>query len=116
MLAGGTAGCVMWAIVMPLDVAKTRIQTSFPGSLHHEPSMLKQWQLLFRVRRRPRLIVILCPAACSPAAGMQLGSYASRLGLRACSHPTVFCILCSWLIPHKALWGRRSTMLYSSTV
>lgn len=31
---GGLSGMFMWACVLPLDVAKTRIQTAFPGSTH----------------------------------------------------------------------------------
>lgn len=29
---GGAAGVVMWAAVLPIDVAKTRLQTATPGS------------------------------------------------------------------------------------
>ena len=32
VLAGGTAGCVMWATVLPIDAAKTRIQAASKGS------------------------------------------------------------------------------------
>ena len=31
-VAGGMAGSVMWGIVLPIDTAKTRIQTAVPGS------------------------------------------------------------------------------------
>jgi len=32
VLCGGLAGAVMWAAVLPIDVAKTRLQTAAPGS------------------------------------------------------------------------------------
>ncbi len=32
IVCGGLAGTVMWATVLPIDVAKTRIQTATPGS------------------------------------------------------------------------------------
>ncbi|KAJ9514808.1 hypothetical protein QJQ45_028470 [Haematococcus lacustris] len=32
VLCGGCAGSVMWAVVLPLDVAKTRLQVAVPGS------------------------------------------------------------------------------------
>lgn len=32
--AGGVAGCAMWATVLPIDAAKTRIQAEFRGGRH----------------------------------------------------------------------------------
>eukprot|EP00803_Ostreobium_quekettii_P008881 evm.model.scf_335EXC.7 EVM.evm.TU.scf_335EXC.7 scf_335EXC:36030-41569(-) len=32
VMCGGIAGIIMWSCVLPLDVAKTRIQTTYPGS------------------------------------------------------------------------------------
>lgn len=32
MLCGGAAGTVMWAAVLPLDAAKTRMQVAKPGA------------------------------------------------------------------------------------
>lgn len=32
ILCGGLAGMVMWASVLPIDVAKTRVQTAYKGS------------------------------------------------------------------------------------
>lgn len=32
VVCGGLAGMVMWVVVLPLDTAKTRIQTAYPGS------------------------------------------------------------------------------------
>lgn len=33
IIAGGIAGCTMWAIVLPIDGAKSRIQTAYRGSV-----------------------------------------------------------------------------------
>jgi Mitochondrial carrier protein len=32
VLAGGVAGCTMWAVVLPIDAAKTRVQAATKGS------------------------------------------------------------------------------------
>ena len=56
ILCGGLAGMAMWAAVLPLDVAKTRVQTAYPGSpadvgllrqlrrLHAEGAQGGRWQ------------------------------------------------------------------------
>lgn len=35
--SGGIAGCAMWATVLPVDAAKTRIQAEFKGGRHDAP-------------------------------------------------------------------------------
>lgn len=50
MFCGGVAGTVMWAMVLPLDVAKTRLQVAHPGS-PRDVSMLRQLRLMARERR-----------------------------------------------------------------
>jgi hypothetical protein len=44
----------MWTAVLPLDVAKTRIQTAQPGS-SMDTGVLRQLQLLWREGGRKRL-------------------------------------------------------------
>jgi hypothetical protein len=44
----------MWTAVLPLDVAKTRIQTAQPGN-RMDTGMLRQLQLLWREGGRQRL-------------------------------------------------------------
>lgn len=38
---------IMWAIVLPLDTAKTRIQTAYPGS-PYDVGVLRQLRLIHR--------------------------------------------------------------------
>ena len=37
VMSGGIAGCAMWATVLPVDAAKTRIQAEFKGGRHDAP-------------------------------------------------------------------------------
>ncbi|PSC76045.1 mitochondrial arginine transporter BAC1 isoform X1 [Micractinium conductrix] len=46
-VCGGLAGMVMWAVVLPLDAAKTRIQTAYPGS-PHDVGVLRQLRVMAR--------------------------------------------------------------------
>eukprot|EP01026_Neomeris_dumetosa_P064237 TRINITY_DN61100_c0_g1_i1.p2 TRINITY_DN61100_c0_g1~~TRINITY_DN61100_c0_g1_i1.p2 ORF type:complete len:132 (-),score=12.39 TRINITY_DN61100_c0_g1_i1:109-504(-) len=46
IISGGLAGCVMWFAVLPIDAAKTRIQTAFPGSLYDQ-GILDQMRTLY---------------------------------------------------------------------
>lgn len=47
VVCGGLAGMVMWAAVLPLDVAKTRIQTAHPGS-YADVGVLRQLHMVYR--------------------------------------------------------------------
>ncbi|GLC50024.1 hypothetical protein PLESTB_000334400 [Pleodorina starrii] len=47
VFCGGTAGTVMWAAVLPIDVAKTRLQTARPGS-EWDVGLRKHWLMLWR--------------------------------------------------------------------
>jgi hypothetical protein len=47
VLCGGVAGVALWAAVLPLDVAKTRVQTAYPGS-KHDYGVLGQLRVLWR--------------------------------------------------------------------
>ncbi|KXZ43066.1 hypothetical protein GPECTOR_105g98 [Gonium pectorale] len=47
ILCGGTAGTVMWAAVIPIDTAKTRIQTATPGSAW-DVGLRQHWRMLWR--------------------------------------------------------------------
>ncbi|KAG2425233.1 hypothetical protein HXX76_013818 [Chlamydomonas incerta] len=47
VLCGGAAGTLMWALVLPIDVAKTRLQTASPGS-PWDVGLLRQWAMLWR--------------------------------------------------------------------
>eukprot|EP00887_Chlorella_sp_A99_P005789 scaffold1.g5789.t1 len=47
ILCGGLAGMLMWALVLPVDVAKTRVQTAYPGS-PYDVGILKQMRMLHR--------------------------------------------------------------------
>jgi hypothetical protein len=47
VVCGGLAGMVMWAAILPLDAAKTRIQTAYPGS-PHDVGVLRQLRLIHR--------------------------------------------------------------------
>ncbi|KAI7838108.1 hypothetical protein COHA_008116 [Chlorella ohadii] len=47
IVCGGLAGMAMWAAILPIDVAKTRIQTAYPGS-YYDVGILKQLQILYR--------------------------------------------------------------------
>jgi hypothetical protein len=42
---GAAAGMLMWTAILPIDVAKTRIQTAWPGSAH-DVGILQQLRLL----------------------------------------------------------------------
>ncbi|KAK9799797.1 hypothetical protein WJX73_010363 [Symbiochloris irregularis] len=45
--AGGCAGMVMWATVLPIDVAKTRIQTALPGT-KYDVGILRSLKQLYQ--------------------------------------------------------------------
>ncbi|EFN50961.1 hypothetical protein CHLNCDRAFT_141587 [Chlorella variabilis] len=47
VVCGGLAGMVMWAAVLPLDVAKTRIQTAYPGS-YQDVGVARQLHMVYR--------------------------------------------------------------------
>eukprot|EP00877_Chromochloris_zofingiensis_P014259 jgi/Chrzof1/9087/Cz03g35180.t1 len=47
ILCGGMAGTVMWATVLPLDVAKTRIQTAQPNTLW-DTNVLRHLKMLWQ--------------------------------------------------------------------
>ncbi|EFJ41041.1 mitochondrial substrate carrier [Volvox carteri f. nagariensis] len=47
VFCGGAAGTLMWAAVLPIDVAKTRLQTSTPGS-KWDVSLRTHWLMLWR--------------------------------------------------------------------
>lgn len=34
IFCGGISGIIMWSAILPLDVSKTRLQSSFPGDKH----------------------------------------------------------------------------------
>ncbi|GAB4822826.1 hypothetical protein N2152v2_009872 [Parachlorella kessleri] len=46
IMCGGLAGMAMWATVLPIDVAKTRIQTAWPGT-PLDVGVARQLQLLY---------------------------------------------------------------------
>ncbi|KAG2426438.1 hypothetical protein HYH02_014796 [Chlamydomonas schloesseri] len=47
VLSGGVAGTLMWALVLPIDVAKTRLQAASPGT-PWDVGLLRQWAMLWR--------------------------------------------------------------------
>ncbi|GFR45843.1 hypothetical protein Agub_g7209 [Astrephomene gubernaculifera] len=47
IFCGGAAGTLMWAVVLPIDVAKTRLQTAQPGS-EWDVGLRKHWAMLWR--------------------------------------------------------------------
>ncbi|KAI3423946.1 hypothetical protein D9Q98_009780 [Chlorella vulgaris] len=47
VVCGGLAGMIMWAAILPLDVAKTRIQTAYPGS-YQDVGVLRQLRMVHR--------------------------------------------------------------------
>lgn len=49
ILAGGVSGMCMWAAVLPIDVAKSRMQVAHPGSLYDQP-LLRNLIMLYRER------------------------------------------------------------------
>uniref|UniRef100_A0A1D1ZPJ2 Uncharacterized protein n=1 Tax=Auxenochlorella protothecoides TaxID=3075 RepID=A0A1D1ZPJ2_AUXPR len=57
VLAGGAAGTVMWALVLPMDVAKTRMQVALPGSRRN----LSLPATLRALRREGKLYTGLAP-------------------------------------------------------
>ncbi|KAF8062934.1 hypothetical protein HT031_003773 [Scenedesmus sp. PABB004] len=60
IVCGGAAGTVMWASVLPLDVAKTRIQTARPGS-SWDTGVWSQLVMLWREGRARALWAGLAP-------------------------------------------------------
>ncbi|PNH04257.1 Mitochondrial carnitine/acylcarnitine carrier-like protein [Tetrabaena socialis] len=60
MLCGGTAGTIMWAAVMPIDVAKTRLQTARPGDAW-DVGLVQHWAMLWREGRLAALYAGLTP-------------------------------------------------------
>lgn len=58
--AGAVAGMVMWTVVLPIDVAKTRIQTAWPGS-KHDVGMSRNLVALYREGGYRRLYAGLVP-------------------------------------------------------
>lgn len=57
---GGLAGTIMWSCVLPLDVAKTRIQTAYPGSIH-DKGILHNLQMMYQQGGRRTLYAGLTP-------------------------------------------------------
>ena len=57
IICGGLAGTIMWATVLPLDVAKTRIQVAMPGSKRD----LGLLATLAKLRREGKLYSGLAP-------------------------------------------------------
>lgn len=51
---GAAAGMLMWAAVLPIDVAKTRIQTAWPGS-PGDVGLVQQLRILYRTGGRKSL-------------------------------------------------------------
>ncbi|KAL4421304.1 hypothetical protein ABPG75_010595 [Micractinium tetrahymenae] len=47
VVCGGLAGMVMWSVVLPLDTAKTRIQTAYLGS-PYDVGVLRQLRIIHR--------------------------------------------------------------------
>jgi len=47
IVCGGLAGTVMWAAVLPIDVAKTRIQTATPGT-SRDVGVLRNLTMMYR--------------------------------------------------------------------
>eukprot|EP00878_Enallax_costatus_P018902 GHUV01019925.1.p1 GENE.GHUV01019925.1~~GHUV01019925.1.p1 ORF type:complete len:275 (+),score=97.41 GHUV01019925.1:108-932(+) len=75
IICGGIAGVVMWTSVLPLDVAKTRIQTAQPGS-SWDTSVPRQLVMLWREGGRRSLWAGLAPtvARAFPANACQVSS------------------------------------------
>lgn len=73
ILCGAASGMLMWATVLPLDVAKTRIQTAWPGS-EHDVGILKQLRRLYKEGGRRSLYAGLTPTLvrAAPANAMQV--------------------------------------------
>lgn len=57
---GGLAGTIMWSCVLPLDVAKTRIQTAYPGSVHDQ-GILRNLQIMYHQGGRRTMFAGLTP-------------------------------------------------------
>ncbi|KAL3133207.1 hypothetical protein ABBQ38_007095 [Trebouxia sp. C0009 RCD-2024] len=57
---GGLAGTIMWSAVLPLDVAKTRIQTAYPGSVN-DIGIWQNLQLMYWQGGRRTLYAGLVP-------------------------------------------------------
>ncbi|CAL5229862.1 g13273 [Coccomyxa viridis] len=47
MICGGAAGTIMWATVLPIDAAKTRLQTATPGS-PRDVGVIRNLQMMYR--------------------------------------------------------------------
>ena len=60
IMCGAAAGMIMWAVVLPIDVAKTRIQTAWPGS-PGDVGLLQQLKLLYKTGGRKSLYAGLTP-------------------------------------------------------
>uniref|UniRef100_A0A383W3J7 Mitochondrial carrier protein n=1 Tax=Tetradesmus obliquus TaxID=3088 RepID=A0A383W3J7_TETOB len=60
IVCGGMAGVVMWSTVLPLDVAKTRIQTAQPGT-PWDTGVLRQLAMLWKEGGRRSLWAGLAP-------------------------------------------------------
>ncbi|GMH43198.1 hypothetical protein BSKO_11120 [Bryopsis sp. KO-2023] len=60
VFCGGVAGTAMWAMVLPIDVAKTRLQTAFPGT-RHDVGMIQHYKMLWREGRWKALYSGLTP-------------------------------------------------------
>ena len=72
---GAAAGMCMWAVVLPLDVAKTRIQTAWPGS-REDVGILQQLRTLYREGGRRRLYAGLAPTMVLGAGDPRVGAVA----------------------------------------
>ena len=57
---GAVAGMAMWTAVLPIDVAKTRIQTAWPGTAG-DVGLLQQLQMIYREGGRRALYAGLTP-------------------------------------------------------
>ncbi|KAK9819709.1 hypothetical protein WJX72_001523 [[Myrmecia] bisecta] len=60
IVCGGISGTVMWAAVLPIDTAKTRIQTAYPGSANNV-GILANLQLMYHAGGRHALYAGLAP-------------------------------------------------------
>jgi len=69
---GAIAGMLMWTVVLPIDAAKTRIQTAWPGS-EHDCGIVEQLRRIYREGGRRSLYSGLSPTLirAAPANAMQ---------------------------------------------
>lgn len=48
VMCGGTAGVVMWSLVFPIDLAKSRVQTAIPGTSPYYTGLLQHIRRAFQ--------------------------------------------------------------------